>query len=170
MARLGASFYQRPCLAVAEDLIGKVIVFRTSQGEKRLRITQTEAYCGEDDTACHAHKGKTGRTWVMYERGGMVYLYLCYGIHWMLNVVTGEAGHPEAVLIRACEGADGPGKLTRVLGLNGTYNGHDLLTDPDLWIEEDGFCCEIQKGKRIGIGFASQEDQDRLWRFIQKTR
>ena len=130
----------------------------------RLRIAETEAYSGEEDTACHAHKGKTKRTEVLYASAGTIYVYLCYGVHWLLNVVTGEEGHPEAVLIRACVDARGPGKLTKTLGITGELN-RKRITDDELWIEDDGFQCGVTTDKRVGIGYASQEDQDRLWRF-----
>ena len=90
---LAEDFYHRPCLEVARDLVGKVLV----RGDKRLRISETESYCGEEDTACHAHKGRTKRTEVMYMEAGTIYVYLCYGMHWMLNIVTGEENVPEAV-------------------------------------------------------------------------
>lgn len=166
MERLTEEFYHRPCLQAARDLVGKVLAVRTEDGQKRLRITQTEAYCGEADTACHAHKGRTARTQVMYEKAGTSYVYLCYGIHWMLNVVTGECGQPEAVLIRACAEAEGPGKLTKYLGITGLHNGRDLTTDPEIWIEDDGFRCGITEAKRVGIDYAAPEDRDRLWRFV----
>ena len=86
--KLGYEFYHRPCLEVARDLVGKILVHRTSGGELRLRITETEAYCGADDTACHAHKGRTGRTEVLYADAGTVYVYLCYGVHNLMNVIT----------------------------------------------------------------------------------
>ena len=161
MKKLPYEFYHRPCLEVARDLVGKVLVHN---GQK-LRISETEAYCGESDTACHASKGRTKRTEVMYMDAGTVYIYLCYGMHWMLNIVTGETNQPEAVLIRACVEANGPGKLTKALGITGQLNRKSILED-ELWIEDDGFCCEIQTDKRVGIGYASQEDQDRPWRFI----
>ena len=104
--KLSYEFYHRPCPEVARDLVGKVLV----HNGLRLRISETECYCGEGDTACHASKGRTRRTEVMYMEAGTVYVYLCYGMHWMLNIVTGEAGHPEAVLIRSCVEANGPGK------------------------------------------------------------
>lgn len=159
--RLSYEFYHRPCLTVARELVGKVLVYNG----QRLRISQTEAYCGEADTACHASRGKTKRTEVMYAPAGTIYLYLCYGMHWMLNIVTGEDEQPEAVLIRACIDADGPGKLTKRLGITGEENRHSVLTSDMLWVEDDGFRCDVTTGKRIGIGYASQEDQDRLWRF-----
>ena len=106
-------FFHRECLEVARDLVGKVLVHCCGDEIRRLRITETEAYCGISDTACHASKGKTKRTEVLWMEAGTVYLYLCYGMHWLLNIVTGEENDPQAVLIRACEGADGPGKLTK---------------------------------------------------------
>lgn len=161
MERLSYGFFHRPCLEVARDLVGKVLVHNGQQ----LRISETEAYCGEADTACHAHKGRTRRTEVMYMDAGTIYLYLCYGMHWMLNIVTGEANHPEAVLIRACREAPGPGKLTKKLGITGALNRSSVVDSGELWIGDDGFRCEIALDKRVGIGYASQEDQDRLWRF-----
>lgn len=159
--RLSYEFYHRPCLEVARDLVGKVLV----HNGKRLRISETEAYCGESDTACHACKGRTKRTEVMYAEAGTVYIYLCYGMHWMLNIVTGEKEQPEAVLIRACSEAPGPGKLTKALGITGELNRKSVVDSDTLWIEDDGFRREIVLDKRVGIGYASQEDQDRLWRF-----
>ena len=164
MSKLSYEFYHRPCLDVARDLVGKVLV----HGDLRLRITETEAYCGESDTACHAHKGRTKRTEVLYADAGTIYIYLCYGMHWMLNIVTGEENHPEAVLIRACVEAPGPGKLTRALGITGEYNRKSILETPDLWIEDDGFRCAVETAPRVGIGYARAEDQARLWRYIMK--
>ena len=161
--KLEYGFYHRPCLDVARDLVGKVLVC----GGSRLRIAETEAYCGENDTACHAHKGRTKRTEVLYMRAGTVYIYLCYGMHWLLNIVTGEQEQPEAVLIRACVEANGPAKLTKSMGITGELNRQDITADR-LWIEDDGFRCEIEAAPRVGIGYASPEDQARLWRFIMK--
>lgn len=165
MEKLTYEFFHRPCLEVAQDLVGKVLVRRTEQGELRLRISETEAYCGESDTACHAHKGRTKRTEVMYAEAGTLYIYLCYGIHWLMNIVTGEKDQPEAVLIRACLEADGPGKLTKRLGLTGDQNRLRIDDLEDFWIEDDGTPCTVEADKRVGIGYATQEDQDRLWRF-----
>lgn len=163
--KLPCEFYRRPCLQVARELVGKILVHRIDGQEYRLRITETEAYCGESDTACHAHKGKTPRTEVMYRRGGTIYIYLCYGIHWMLNIVTGGENEPEAVLIRACEGKfNGPGKLTKALGITGLLNRGDICGE-ELWIEDDGLPCSLRELPRVGIGYASEEDQARLWRF-----
>lgn len=166
--KLGYEFYHRPCVEVAKDLVGKVLVHRIDGEERRLRITETEAYCGESDTACHAHRGRTKRTEVMYMEAGTIYIYLCYGVHWLLNLVTGEADQPEAVLIRACEGKmNGPGKLTKALGITGELNRGSILGD-ELWVEDDGYPCAVEADRRVGIGYASVEDQSRLWRFKLK--
>ena len=158
--KLDYDFYHRPCLDVARDLVGKVLVC----GKQRLRISETEAYVGESDTACHAHKGKTKRTEVMYMEAGTIYIYLCYGVHWLLNIVTGEENEPQAVLIRACIDANGPGKLTKKLGITGELNRECICGD-DLYIIDDGFQCDVTTDKRVGIGYASEEDQNRPWRF-----
>jgi len=162
MARLPYAFYHRPCIEVAKDLVGKVIVC----GDTRLRISETEIYWGESDTACHASRGRTKRTDVLYADAGTIYVYLCYGIHWLMNIITGDAEDPQGVLIRACTDAPGPGKLTKRLGITGEYNRRSILDTPDLWIEDDGFRCSVRADKRVGIGYASSEDQDKLWRFI----
>jgi len=164
MEPLTYEFYHRPCVEVARDLVGKLLVYNGRQ----LRISETEAYCGEADTACHASKGRTKRTEVLYSSAGTVYIYLCYGIHWLLNIVTGEVDQPEAVLIRACEEAPGPGRLTKALGITGEQNRSSILASDTFCIGDDGFHCEIVPDKRVGIGYASQEDQDRLWRFRMK--
>ena len=161
MKPLPYEFYHRPCLEVAPDLVGKVLV----HNGQRLRISETEAYCGENDTACHAHKGRTKRTEVLYADAGTVYIYLCYGMHWMLNIITGDKEDPQGVLIRACAEAPGPGILTKKLGITGALNRSSAVNAPTLWIEDDGFRCQILTDKRVGIGYAAPEDQERLWRF-----
>ena len=162
MGRLPYEFFHRPCDVVARELVGKVIVHKGL----RLRISETEVYWGESDTACHASKGRTKRTEVLYAKAGTIYVYLCYGIHWLMNIVTGEEGDPQAVLIRACVEAPGPGKLTKKLGITGEYNRQSIPETEELWIEDDGFSCQTRTDTRVGIGYASQEDQARLWRFI----
>lgn len=164
MNRLPYEFYHRHALEVAPDLVGKIIVC----GDTRLRISETEAYCGESDTACHASKGRTNRTEVLYADAGTIYVYLCYGIHWMMNVITGDENDPQGVLIRACVDAPGPGRLTKKLGITKKYNRQSIISCPDLWIEDDGQHFPIETDKRVGIGYASQEDQDKLWRFKMK--
>ena len=164
MGKLDYSFFHRPCLDVARDLVGKILVHETEAGIFRLRISETEAYWGVEDTACHVSKGRTPRTEVFFADAGTLYVYLCYGMHWMLNIVTGDTEDPQAVLIRACVEAPGPGKLTKKLGITGSLNKGSILDGP-LWIEDDGFRCAVLTDKRVGIGYAAQEDQDKPWRF-----
>ena len=166
--KLDYSFFNRPCLEVARELVGKILVRKTENGEIRLRITETESYIGEADTACHAHKGRTKRTEVMYHKAGTIYIYLCYGIHWLLSIVTGDADDPQAVLIRACEDYEGPAKLTKKLGITGGFNRKDITRCEDFYIEDDGIKCEVFTDKRVGISYASIEDQNKPWRFIMK--
>ena len=170
MEKLQYDFFHRPCLTVAEALVGKILAHRMPDGTVlRLRISETESYCGEDDTACHAHKGRTPRTEILYGKPGTIYIYLCYGIHWLMNVITGEEGIPQGVLIRACVDAEGPGKLTKRLGITGEENRTCALTGEGVYFADDGVRCSVRTGKRVGIGYATQEDQDRLWRFkLQK--
>ena len=166
-AKLSPDFFHRDCLEVAPDLVGKLLCRQQPDGSiKRLRITETEAYRGEEDTACHAHKGRTKRTEVLYAASGTLYVYLCYGIHWLMNVITGEQEQPQGVLIRACQGAEGPGRLTKALGITGEYTWQTVAECPDLWFEDDGCRPGIQTAPRVGIGYASPEDQARPWRFI----
>src|SRR5437667_7800082 len=101
------SFYNRPAIDVARDLIGKILVRRTRGKELRARIVETEAYIGEHDLACHASRGRTNRTEVMFGRAGHAYVYFIYGMHWMLNIVASKPGDAQAVLVRAAEPLDG---------------------------------------------------------------
>lgn len=101
-------FFNRDVLEVAPELIGKLLVREINEERIQLRISEVEVYKGEEDTACHAHKGRTKRTEVMYGEAGKYYIYLCYGIHYLLNIVTGKVDEPQAILIRATVEADGP--------------------------------------------------------------
>ncbi len=166
--RLGDSFFHRDCLEVAPELVGKVLVTDLGGREVRVRITETEAYCGEEDTACHAHKGRTPRTETLYGESGIAYIYLCYGMHWLLNVVTGEKDQPQGVLFRAGEGYTGPAKLTKAMGITGELNKASFVHSHKLWIEDDGKPCRYVTDKRVGINYASREDIDKQWRFILK--
>lgn len=168
MKRLKASFYRRGALEVAPELVGKWLCRQTEDGVMRVQITETEAYVGEDDTACHASRGRTPRTEVMYAAGGVAYIYLCYGIHHLLNIVTGEAESPEGVMIRAVEGANGPGKLTRLLGITRDLNRENLVASKAFWVEDDGGVYSYSTAPRVGIDYAAPDDRDRHWRFILK--
>ncbi len=166
----GREFFRADALTLAPALVGKLIVRRFPDGsEKRLRITETEAYRGTEDTACHAHKGKTKRTGVLWRDGGTIYVYLCYGMHEMLNIVSGREDEPQAVLIRCCKGFEGPGKLTKELGVDRSFNGLDILSCGGLRIEDDGSKVDIIQLPRVGISYAEPADREALWRFkLQK--
>lgn len=165
--KLDLNFYSNDVLEVAPLLIGKILVRKLDNGQVlRYRITETEAYRGEEDTACHARFGKTKRTSILYEHGGCAYVYLCYGIHYLFNVVTGPKDHPQAVLIRGVEGYNGPGKLTKALLIDDKINGLDLVNSDKIWIEDDGYNPKIECTKRVGIDYATKEYQDKLWRYI----
>ena len=164
--RLGREFFLRDALEVAPELVGKTLVSSLPGAqERRLVITETEVYRGVEDSACHAHRGRTKRTEMLYRPGGAVYVYLCYGIHWLLNVNTGPEDFPQGVLIRACEGFEGPGKLTKYLGITGAQNGIDICSFPLLRIEDEGRMVNITTDKRVGIAYAEEADRERLWRF-----
>ena len=165
--RLDRDFYRQNAEILAPQLLGKLLCRRTDGKILRFRITETECYLGEDDSACHAHRGKTPRNSMLYEDGGRAYVYLCYGIHNLLNVVSGTKGEPQAALIRGVEGYPGPGRLTRAMGIDRRQNGLDLC-DPDseIWLEDDGFKAEFDRTPRIGIDYADPIDRERLWRFV----
>ena len=164
---LGKDYFAADAKALAPDLIGKLLCRRTENGIIKARITETECYFGEEDTACHAHKGKTERTKVMYQSGGITYVYLCYGMHSMLNIVTGEENHPEAVLIRGVMDANGPGRTTKYMSISTSDNALPLTEESGIWIEDDGTKSpKIQRTPRIGIDYATKRDRDRKWRFV----
>ena len=163
---LSKEYFLRPATELAPELLGKILCRKTENKVIKLRILETECYFGEEDTACHAHKGKTERTSIMYDAGGNAYVYLCYGIHHLLNIVSGAEGHPEAVLIRGVEGYCGPGKLTKALQIDRSLNAIDLTASDELWLEDDGTTLPFVTTPRIGIDYADPCDRDRLWRFV----
>ena len=163
---LSKEYFAHPATHLAPDLLGKLLCRMDEDGNViKARITETECYFGEEDTACHAHKGRTPRTETLYQRGGIAYVYLCYGMHELFNVITGPDDHPEGVLIRGVEGAEGPGRATKLLGITRKYNTLPLTPESGLWLEDDGVRPEYPAHPRVGIGYASEEDQARLWRF-----
>lgn len=166
--KLLQDFYKQPALEVAPKLLGKLLCRRIGNDSIKMKITETECYFGESDTACHAHKGRTERTKIMYTEGGCAYVYLCYGIHNLLNVVTGEEGFPEAVLVRGVEGYDGPGNLTKALKIDRSLNGAFFYDSEEIWLEDDGDTPEYETSKRIGIQYATEEYREKLWRFKVK--
>lgn len=165
--RLTKNFYLEDAEILAPRLLGKILVRRTENGIIRAVITETECYKGTDDTACHASRGKTARTFVMFEEGGRAYVYLCYGMHNMLNIVTGAEGQPQAVLIRSLDEIRGPGRLTKAMDITRELNGEILYESDRLWLE-DGESLEYTQTPRIGIDYADKKDRERLWRYIAK--
>ncbi|MFA5256923.1 MAG: DNA-3-methyladenine glycosylase [Opitutales bacterium] len=164
-----ASFFQRPTLDVCRDLLGKHLCRQTGGEVVRWALTDLEAYDGPDDLASHAAKGMTPRNRVMFERGGVWYVYLCYGVHWMLNIVTGEAGYPGAILIRGAGEVNGPGVLTKELRIKADLNGKAAIPAQGLWIEDAGIRVEdhqISCKPRIGIGYAGPLWAGKPYRFI----
>ena len=134
---MNTDFFNEDVLTVAPKLLGKILVRKLEDGtEIKLRITEVEAYRGEEDLACHASKGKTARSETMYMEAGTIYVYLIYGMYWMLNIVTAPKDIPQALLIRGIEGFDGPGKLTKKLQIDKLFNGKNIFTNGKLYIED----------------------------------
>jgi DNA-3-methyladenine glycosylase len=183
--KLPRSFYSRSALDVASDLIGKVLVRRLGRRNLAGKIVETEAYVGPHDLACHASKGHTPRTAVMFGEPGHAYVYMIYGFHFCLNVVTEPPGYPAAVLIRAVEPlenldlmrelrnnperdvdiASGPGKLCKAFSIDKTLNGEDLRGST-IWIEDRKLDPgPIHTSPRVGVDYAG-EYKDKPWRFF----
>ena len=163
-------FYGRDTGVVAEELLGKHLCRRLPSGRIiRGRIFETEAYDGFEDRASHAHKGPTARNVVMFGPPGHAYVYLCYGLHWILNFTTREKGYPAAVLLRGVEGVEGPGRTTRHFQINRRHNEQVLSRVNGLWVEDDGreICAgAIHRAPRVGIDYAGAEWAAKPWRFI----
>ncbi|MDF1572520.1 MAG: DNA-3-methyladenine glycosylase [Bacteroidales bacterium] len=167
--RLPLEFYLQDVLVVAPSLLGQKLVCRHSSGFlTTYTISETEAYRGTEDKACHASKGMTARTKVMFAQGGVLYMYLIYGMYWMMNVVTGARDVPQAVLIRGLREVSGPGRLTKALGLNGSFNGEDLLHSERIWIEGTGREAAFTTHPRIGIDYAGEVWKNKPWRYLLK--
>lgn len=194
-ARLTRSFFARATVEVSRQLLGHRLVHEQKVNGRVRRIagiiTETEAYCGEEDLACHARHGRTRRTEVMYGPPGFAYVYFTYGNHWMLNVVTGQEGTPHAVLIRAVQPTEGleliarrrkgrpqkiwtngPGKLTQAFGISGRHNGLDLTSPTAIMFIErvrtvaDG---RVRTGPRVGLGATPEPWLSKPWRFLAET-
>jgi DNA-3-methyladenine glycosylase len=190
MQKLPLSFYLRnDVLKIARELLGKVLVTNWNNEFTSGRIVETEAYVGETDKASHASKGRTARTEVMFNEGGRAYVYLCYGVHQMFNIVTNKEGTPDAVLIRAVEPIDGidtmlrrtgkkkldetltrgPGSVGKALGFHTSQCGL-LLNSDELFIADDGFKIPksmIATSPRIGVAYAG-EHAELHYRFFVK--
>ena len=169
LLKLNEEFFIRDVLQVAPELIGKYMVCGTGNREKAYLITETEAYRGEEDKACHASKGRTQRTEIMYHSGGHLYTYFIYGMYWMLNIVTGPEENPQAVLIRGIQGFAGPGILTRELGIDRSYYGEHLCRSDRIWLAKGNTAPDYQTTPRIGINYAGEPWISKPWRFVIKN-
>jgi DNA-3-methyladenine glycosylase len=167
LTRLGNSFFRRDVLEVAPDLLGKSLVRKFPDGTvSRFIISETEAYRGTEDRACHASKGRTARTEVMFQDGGLIYVYFVYGMYWMLNFVTGNEGDASAVLIRGLDETFGPGKVGKMLQIDRTFYGENLTLSERIWIENSN-CGKIIYNSlpRVGIPYAGEPWVSVPWRF-----
>ena len=161
MKKLPRAFYDRDTVTVARELLGKCLVHEAAGGRRVGRIVEVEAYVGAHDKASHSSRGLTARNAPMFGPPGYAYVYLVYGMHWCMNVVTEREGHASAVLIRAVEPAkgvagrtQGPGLLCKALGIDRRLNGRDLLSD-GFYIADTGFSrFRIVKRPRIGVDYA----------------
>lgn len=165
MTRLDRAFFREDTRHVARELLGKKLVFGIFEG----LITETEAYRGEGDPACHAARGRTPRTDVMFGPPGVSYVYLIYGLYCCFNIVTEAEGFAAAVLIRglrlqkpATLNLDGPGKLSKHLNMTRHHSGVDLVTSPTFYVEETALKPAFTTTPRIGL----TKGEDLLWRFV----
>lgn len=176
---LNKKFYSQKTLRVAQDLLGKFLVRKVGKKIILGMITETEAYCGPNDLASHASRGRTPRAEIMFGPPGQAYIYLIYGIYYCLNIVTEKKDYPAAVLIRGIKiknvdfkKTNGPGKLCKFLKIDKTLNGHNVALKKHLWIEDRDIKIkpnQIQKTQRIGVDYA-REYKDKKWRFVLKEK
>ncbi|MGA3291552.1 MAG: DNA-3-methyladenine glycosylase [Candidatus Microgenomates bacterium] len=170
--RLNRKFFSRNAKVVAKDLLGKKLIRILPTGDQLSGIiTETEAYLGVKDKACHSFGGKkTKRNEVMYGEPGLVYVYFTYGMHWMLNIVTSKKGDPQAVLIRGLDTVTGPARLTKYLQIDKSFYGEDLTESKKIRIEGTGIKSKdlkIKKLPRVGIGYAEEWKSKKL-RFLTR--
>lgn len=169
---LPKTFFIRDAHDVARELLGKYLVRRSEEETIAYQITEVEVYDGFDDKASHAAKGKTRRNEIMFDDGGNWYVYLIYGMYEMLNIVTREKGYPSAILIRAVEGMNGPGKLTRALGITRELHKKPARRSSGLWIEDRGVdvsSARIERLPRIGVAYAGPVWAKKKWRYVLRS-
>ncbi len=171
---LNRNFFNRSALTVAKEILGKFLIRRRGGKEIALMITEVEAYDGSKDRASHASCGKTERNKVMFGEAGNWYVYFTYGMHWMLNIVTGPKDYPAAILIRGTDKINGPGRITKYLKIDKKFNAKPANKKTGLWIEDRPACrtgrgvkikpSMIKRGKRIGVAYAGKW-ADKPYRF-----
>ncbi len=167
---LQPEYFARPAHVVARELVGTVIGRWLASEEKRLVITETEAYLGPHDLACHSARGRTARTEIMFGPPGTLYIYLVYGLHRMLNVVAGLEGIGAAVLIRSAGVVQGPGRLGKELALSMELNGREACETTGLWFEQGFKPRRILAAPRIGVDYAGPRWSGRRLRFFVKPQ
>lgn len=164
---MNLEFFRQDVKTVAPALIGAELTRLFPDGHSRtFVITETEAYCGVADSACYAYKGRNKTSELLYHQGGTIFVHRCYGIHWMLNIVTGEESDPQGVLIRGIDDIHGPGRVTKALELANECNGINITECTTLSIRKGSSVISHMKTPRIGISYADPEDQKRLLRYI----
>ncbi len=159
--------FQKSAEEVALLLLDSVLVRKREGKEERLQVREVEIYEGFRDKASHAYRGKTERSKVMFEEGGVFYVYLVYGMYYMLNVVVDREDYPSAILIRTAGEYDGPGKLTRALGIDFSLNKRKIGKESDLWFERNKKEGKIERTPRVGIRCAKKW-RDAPLRFIKR--
>jgi DNA-3-methyladenine glycosylase len=165
---LPLSFFERPAAKVARALLGKKLVRLRGDIRTALTIVESEAYDGVYDLASHSSKGRTKRTEVMFGPAGRFYVYRIYGLHWMLNVVTGDVGDAAAVLIRGVEGISGPGRVAAALGIDATLHGREAIPQSGLWFENESAARKLRvtATPRIGVDYAGPVWAAKKLRFV----
>jgi DNA-3-methyladenine glycosylase len=170
---IGKNFFHQPTLTATENLLGKYLVRKIYRKKIALIITEVEAYDGPRDRASHAARGQTPRNAPMFEEGGIWYIYFTYGMHWMLNIVTGPRRYPAAVLIRGAGEISGPARLTKFLKIDSRLNGAPAAKKSGLWIEDRGVKInprDIKRTARIGVSYAGPVWSKKRYRLLLKTR
>lgn len=168
--RLDRHFYTQDALDVAPNILGKTIVRTFPDGTVfKDVITEVEVYRGEEDLAAHVSKGNTERTKINYGEGGFVYIYLIYGMYWLLNIVTGTKDQPQSILIRGLKNVEGPGRVGKMLKLDKSFYGEDLVTSSRLWLEDTDLLTPIvyETTPRIGVEYAKEWAKN-PWRYVLK--
>jgi DNA-3-methyladenine glycosylase len=178
MSVISEKFFKRPAQRVAGDLLGKFLIRKVGNKNLVVKITELEIYDGFEDKAGHASRGETPRNKIMFEEGGYFYIYLIYGIYWMINIVVGKKNHPSAILLRGGEVKekdkklliDGPGKLSKFLKIDKKFNEKKAVPETGLWFEDRGERVKNhRKTARIGVHYAGPVWSKKKWRLVAEA-